>query len=431
MTGAAAPCAAGRATAWHHRGFRLLLAGQCASLSGTAVSTVAVPALAVLDLHATASQAAALVFVGQLPNFLFALPAGALCDRRLRRPLMIAGDLSAAVVLVSIPVASVLGSLTIGHVYVVLFLLGVAKNLHDGAVISYLPGLVGPRLVQSANSRIGGAFSVADSAGNNAGAVLVGALGAARSLLADVLSYLVSAWCIWHINTPEPPPRPARRRLTAEIAEGLRYVAQHSTIRSLIAALSLLSFALGIVNTYWVYYLLSTLHWSPTALGVVMGAGGAGSLAGALLAPRIGERIGPGPLVIAGFALTPLTELPLLLAHPGRGGQVALAAALVVQLFSAAAAGTTQRSLRQVLCEPGLQARQQAASTWLTAGSRPLAALLAWTLATAFSVRAALAAGTLLMLAPVAVLVCSPVRELRVFPSVPAPRPAQQDGARP
>ncbi|WP_250993297.1 MFS transporter [Streptomyces sp. RKAG337] len=241
-------------------------------------------------------------------------------------------------------------------------------------------------------------------------------------MLADVLSYLVSAWCIWRIRTPEGPRPPARRGLVTGISEGLRSVAGHPTIRSLILALSSLSFALGIMNTYWTFYLLSTLQWSPTALGVVMGAGGAGSLAGALLAPRIGNLIGPGPLIITGFALTPLTELPLLLAGPGLAWQIIMAASLVVQLACAAAAGTTQRSVRQVLCEPGFQARMQSASTWLTAGSRPLAALVAGALVSVAGVRATLAVGTVLMIVPVALLLLSPIRTLRTFPTAPVPR---------
>ncbi|WP_250993296.1 MFS transporter [Streptomyces sp. RKAG337] len=166
-----------RATAWQQRDFRVYLTGQCSSLSGSAVSTVAVPTLAVLDLHATTAQVATLTFLAQLPNFLVALPAGALSDRHPKRILMITGDLAAATVLVSIPVSAAIHTLTIGQLYGVVLLLGVAKVIHDAAAISYLPDLVGRELLQNANSKVGAAFSVADSAGNNAGAALVAALG--------------------------------------------------------------------------------------------------------------------------------------------------------------------------------------------------------------------------------------------------------------
>ncbi|MDI3390661.1 MFS transporter [Streptomyces sp. B-S-A8] len=406
-----------RATLWRHPGFRLYLTGQCASLSGSAVSTVAVPAIAVLDLYATVTQVAVLTFLGQLPSFMVALPAGVLADRYSKRFLMIAGDLIAAVIVVSIPISAALDTLTIQHLYGAAFLLGVAKVVHEAAAISYLPDLVEQELLQNANSKIGAAFSVADSAGNSVGAALLAVLGAARSVFADAVSHLVSAWCVWRIRAPEQVRPSARPGLISGISEGLRYVAGHETIRSLILALSMLSFALGIMNTYRTYYLLSTLNWSPAAVGLVMGVAGIGSLAGALLAPRLGNYFGPGPLIIIGFALTPLTEIPLLFASPGSVWQIVLAASLMAQLACAGAAGTTQRSTRQVLCELGYQARMQSASTWLTAGSRPLAAAVAGVLVAALGVRAAFAVGTALMLVPIAILLFSPIRTLRTFPT--------------
>ncbi|MFF1629611.1 MFS transporter [Streptomyces sp. NPDC058272] len=413
---------------------RRLVASECASLSGSAVSTVALPTLAVLELHASTTQIAALAFLGQLPNAVVALPAGALSDRYAKRPQMIAADLTAAAGLATLPAAAFAGVLGIDQLYAVAVVLGITKIVHDAAAISYLPVLVEPHLLQRANSRLGAASSVADSAGSNAGAALVGAVGAARSLLADVLSYLLSALLVWRIRTPEPvaaPPPGGRRTLARDIGEGLRYVAGQPTIRTVIAALSTLSFGLAVMNTYWAYHLLADLHVSPTAFGVIMGVGGAGSLAGALLAPRIASRIGIGPTIIIGFAVSPLAQIPLLLAGPELRWQIALAGTLAVQLFWATASGTSQRSLRQILCEPRFQGRMQAASTTVTAGAQPLAATAAGVLVLFLGVRGTLTVGAVLQIVPVILLLASPVRALRDMP-VPPTRtavPPAREGA--
>ncbi|MFF8315188.1 MFS transporter [Streptomyces lydicus] len=194
-------------------------------------------------------------------------------------------------------------------------------------------------------------------------------------------------------------------------------------IRSVIAALAVLSFGLAVMNTYWAYYLLTTLGASPTAFGVIMGVGGGGSLAGALLAPRITGRFGVGRTIITGFAASPLAQVPLLLAGPGRGWQIALAATLAVQLFWATAAGVSQRSLRQILCDPRFQGRMQAASTTVTAGSRPLAAATAGALAMLLDVRTVLAVGATLQTIPMLLLLASPVRTLRAMPTPPDTKP--------
>ncbi|MER6116135.1 MFS transporter [Streptomyces sp. NPDC001743] len=415
-----------RANAWSAAAFRFLLGAEAASLSGSAVSTVALPALAVLELRASTTEVAVLAFLGQLPNA-FALWAGALSDRRPKRPQLIASDVAAAGALVSIPAATLAGALTVGQLCAVAIVLGAAKVVHDAAAISLLPTLVDPDQLHDANSKLGAASSVADSAGTNAGAALVGAVGPARSVLADALSFLASAVLLWRMRVPETATVPrARTCLARDIVDGVRYVARQPTIRTVIAALSTLSFGLAVMNTYWAYYLLDRLGVSPSTFGVIMGVGGAGGVAGALLAPRIAARVGIGPTIIVGFAVSPLAQVPLLCAGPGLRWQIVLAATLAVQLFWATASGTSQRSLRQALCDPAFQGRMQSASTTLTAGARPLAAATAGGLVLLLDVRATLAIGALLQVAPVVLLLASPIRALRTIPARAAVPPARE-----
>ncbi|MGW2652104.1 MFS transporter [Streptomyces sp. NPDC001478] len=415
-----------RRTAWSQPAFRFLLGAEAVTLSGSAVSSVALPALAVLELHASTSDIAVLAFLGQLPNAV-ALWAGALSDRHPKRPQLIGADLAAAAALVTIPAAAGSGLLTVWQLCAVAVVLGAAKVIHDAAAISLLPALVTPDQLHDANSKIGAASSAADSAGTNAGAALVGAVGPARSVLADALSFLASAVLVWRMRVPEAPTAPCTRTsLARDIADGVRYVARQPTIRTLITAMSTLSFGLAVMNTYWAYYLLERLGASPTAFGVIMGVGGAGGLVGALFAPRIAGRIGIGPTIIVGFALCPLAQVPLLCAGPGLRWQIVLAGTLAGQLFWSTASGTSQRSLRQAVCDPAFQARAQSASTTLTAGARPLAAATAGGLVLLLDVRAALAVGALLQVVAVIVLLVSPIRTLRTIPARAAVPPARR-----
>ncbi|MFG3037226.1 MFS transporter [Streptomyces sp. NPDC048330] len=244
-------------SAWASRSFRYLLGSEATSLAGSAVSTVALAALAVLELRATTTEVALLAFAGQLPN-VFALWAGAWSDRYDKRHQLLGSDLVAAGALVSVPAAAAAGVLTIGQLYAVLFLLGAARVVHDAAAISLLPALVTPHQLQDANSKIGAASSVADTAGSNAGAALVGSVGPAMSVLVDAVSFVLSAALLWRIRPAPPPVRPdsKRRSLVHDIAEGVRYVIGQRTIRTVIAALAVLSVGMAITNTYWALYLL-------------------------------------------------------------------------------------------------------------------------------------------------------------------------------
>lgn len=230
-------------------------------------------------------------------------------DRHAKRFQLLVSDLVAAAALTTIPAAALAGVLTIGQLYGVTLAVGAAKVVRDAAAISLLPAVVAPQLLHDANSRLGAASSVADSAGSNVGAALVGTVGAARSLLVDAASFLASACLVWRIRAPEPhAPRVGaekQRGLIRDIAAGVRYVIGQPTIRTVIAALAVLSFGLALMNTFWAYYLLTALGISPTAFGVIMSAGGMGSLVGALLTSRMTDRFGVGPVIITGFVVSP------------------------------------------------------------------------------------------------------------------------------
>ncbi|MCZ1012198.1 MFS transporter [Streptomyces lydicus] len=418
------PSAAGTSL-WRHRDFRWYLTGQATSVAGSSITQMALPVLAVLYLDATTAQVAWLAFLGQLPPALLALHAGALADRHSKRRQMITSDLVSATVLATVSVSAALGTLTLTQLMVVAVVHGAVSVLHDAAAISLLPTLVDRSLIQRSNSRVGALFAVAATAGSHLGAALTALLGPARALLGDVASYLISAVCTARIQTAEPARAyPENRRLRGEIGEGLRYVRGDDRLWTLTLVNATTSFALGLLNTLWALYLLRSLAMSATAFGVVLGLGALGAAAGALTAPALARRYGPGPMMLTALAITPLTQLPLLLASPGLAWQITIGATLFLQLVCAGAAGTTQRSIRQIITTAGMQARMQAVSTWLTSGARPVAALLAGGLGTWIGVRPTLTAGTFLLLVPFIVLARSPLRALRQMPDPPAAGPS-------
>ncbi|RSO07016.1 MFS transporter [Streptomyces sp. WAC 06783] len=408
------------ASLWRHRPYRLYVLGEAGSVAGSSVSSVAIPYLAVVELDAGTGQVALLTFLTQLPKVLVALHAGALADRHRKRPLMICSDLVSAAVLLTLPLAAAFGVLSLAQLMAVALLQTTAVVVHDAAAISYLPSLLDRPLLQKGNSRIGALFSIAATAGSSLGALLVGLAGAARAVAFDAASYLISAWCTARIGVREPlPVRQRRGQQLADIRDGLRYVFGDTTLRTLTLTNAAISFALGILNTVWSLYLLRELRFGSTAFGVTMAVAALGSFAGALLAPQLTNRCGPGPMLLAALALLPLTQIPLLIAVPGTDWQIMIALALAVQLFCAAATGTTQRSIRQIVTAEHMQGRMQAVSTWLTGGARPVAAAVAGAIGSAWGVWSALAVGSVLLLVPVVLFVISPMRHLHAMPQDP------------
>src|SRR5258708_22980422 len=104
---------------WRHADFMKLWVGQTVSQFGSMVTRDALPLIGVLVLRASPWQMGLLSAAGSAPVLVIGLLAGAWVDRLRRRPILIAADLGRAVLVASIPVAAVVGRLTLLHLYVV------------------------------------------------------------------------------------------------------------------------------------------------------------------------------------------------------------------------------------------------------------------------------------------------------------------------
>ncbi len=78
---------------WTYGPFLRLLTGQTLAQLAAQISFLAVPLVATLVLDATPMQMGLLVAGGSLPSLIFGLHAGAIVDRRARRPVLVGADL--------------------------------------------------------------------------------------------------------------------------------------------------------------------------------------------------------------------------------------------------------------------------------------------------------------------------------------------------
>ncbi len=300
-----------------------LWAGQTVSELGSVVTRTAVPLVALLVLGAGPWQMALLVVSASLAVLLVGLFAGAWVDRLRRRPLLITADAIRAVLLFSIPAAYLAGVLRIEQLYLVVFLEGCLGALFDAAYPAYVPSLIGVDRVVDGNSKLATSASLAEIGGPGLGGGLVQLIGAPFAILVDAISFAVSAVALVLIRSPEPP-RPTRTAPTAmrhEIMEGLQLVRGHPVLVPLALRSIIAHVAGSFYGVLYTLYLIQDLQLTPFLLGVVVSAGGVGSLVGSFFAARVIARIGFGPALIWSAigasiigVLTPLAGGPLLLA---------------------------------------------------------------------------------------------------------------------
>jgi MFS family permease len=403
--------------------FNLLWGGQTVSQLGTQVSLLALPLTAVTALGAGAAQMGVLGAMGRLPALLY-LVAGVWIDRTRRRPVLIAADVARAAVLLTVPLAALLGVLRIELLYAAVLLVAVLTVWFDIAYMSYVPSLVRQDQLVEGNSRLELSRSVAQVAGPGLGGLLVQALTAPIAVAVDAASFLVSALLVARIRSVEGQAASAGRRgVWREVAEGLRFVVGHPVLRSLAGAIAISNFFWALQLAVYVLYLSRGLGMPAPAIGLVVAATGPGAVLGTLLAGTTVRRAGIGPTVTAGLALFGAAALAFPLA-PAYGDAPLASVALL-----AAAQGTMSLggqvtainvlSLRQGITPPALQGRSNASFRFLGVGVSPLGSLAGGLLGSLVALRPTLLVAALgLLLAP-ALLLLSPVRGF----SQPAPQP--------
>jgi len=402
---------------WQHADFLKLWVGQTVSRLGSVVTRTALPLVALLVLGAGPFELAFLVIAQSLSVLLVGLVAGAWVDRLRRRPILIASDVARAALLFTVPLAQALGALRMEQLYAVAFLAGCLDVVFSAAYPAYVPSLIGVDRVVEGNSKLATSSAIAEVGGPGLAGALVQIISAPFAILVDALSYLVSALSVALIRTPEParPAREATSRVIGEIAEGLRVVRGHKVVFPL-AARSIIAHVSGaFYGVLYSLYLLNELHLDPFLLGIVISAGGVGSLVGSVFASRVVRAIGIGPAIVwmaAGASaigiLTPLAQ-----------GPVALATIMVFlpQLIGdglQTIGGVAEISLVQGLVPDRILGRTNATLEVISHGvGFPIGALIAAFIAEQIGVRGAIAVGWAGMAASLLFLVFSPVPRVR------------------
>ena len=404
---------------WQHADFRRLWAAQTVSVFGSYVTVVALPLIGAVTLDATPFQMGLLTAAYTAPFLLFGLFVGAWADRRRRRPLLIAADLLRAVALLGIPAAALLDLLSLPLLLAIAFTTGIGTVVFEIAQVSYLPGIVPRERLIEANSRLQTSQSAAQITGPAIAGVLVGALTAPFAILADALSFLVSAIFLRRITTPEPEPEPpAERSRRAVLGAGFRVIAGHRLLRGIFLTASTTTFFGQVFLSMYILFLSRELELGATAIGIVFATGGIGALLGAMLAEPLSRRIGIGNAIVLGqvmFGITGLT-IPAALLVPSIALPLIIASEFLQWGFFLVRE-VNASAVRQAFAprrEMGRVAATFKLGTW---GLEPFGALAGGALATLLGTPLTLVIAEIGMLAAVLGLVGSSIRSLRTLPA--------------
>ncbi|HJT57171.1 MAG TPA: MFS transporter [Ktedonobacteraceae bacterium] len=352
---------------WLNLDYMLLWSGQMVSNVGTQVSTLAFPLL-ILALTRSPAQAGFAGALRALPYVIFSLPAGALIDRWDRKRVMILCDTGRAISMASIPVALLLGHLTILQIYLVSLIEGTLFVFFNIAEAACLPRVVPKEQLPAATAQNMATDGITLLLGPSLGGALYSA-GRLLPFVADAVSYVVSVISLFFIKAKFQKERvAARRKLWIEIREGLSWLWHQPLIRFI----AILTGGNNLISsgglTLIIIVLAQQQHASSFTIGLIFAVGGIGAILGSLIATPLQKRLSFGQAII-GTSWVFAIFIPLYIIAPN---PLILGIITAASFFAGPIYNVVQFSYRSAIIPDELQGRVNSVFRLIAFGGQPL-----------------------------------------------------------
>ncbi len=303
-----------------HRIYRHLFLAQAIALVGTGLTTVALVLLA-HDLAAgqagivlgTALAIKMVAYVGVAPL------VGAYASRLARRPLLIGLDLLRVAVVCALPLVS-----EVWQIYALIFLLNAGSAGFTPVLQATIPDILEDEEQYTralSLSRL--AYDLENLLSPMAAAALLTVMSFDALFLLNGLAFLISASLVVSVTLPSPQVADEAPSVWRRISRGMGIYLKTPRLRGLLALSMVVSAAgaMQIVNT--VVYVRSALGRGEQEVAMAFAAAGGGSMAVALLLPKVLEWVRERPVMLLGGAMMTLS-LYLGLLAPGFTGLMGL-----------------------------------------------------------------------------------------------------------
>ncbi|HSK93228.1 MAG TPA: MFS transporter [Candidatus Angelobacter sp.] len=335
-------------------GFRWLLGSSWLTNLGDGIAIAAGPLL-VASLTDDPALVASAALVQWLPALLFGLYAGALSDRLDRRLIVVSVNLLRALILGILAATILSGTVSIGLVLGLLFVLATAEVFADNTTNTLLPMLVARDDLAIANARIQTGFVTLNQlAGPPLGAALFAA-GMALPFIGHGVLVAAGALLVSRIavSSSDLAAAARSRRIRHDIAEGLRWVRHHPAVRTLVLTIFAFNITFGAAWAVLVLYATQRLGLGEIGFGLLTTVMAGGGLLGTVAYGWITRRVSLADIMRIGLVIETVTHLVLAITT---NAAVAMA---IFFVFGAHAFvwGVTSVTIRQRAVPTALQGR--------------------------------------------------------------------------
>lgn len=304
--------------------FRWLWGAYATSLFGTWVAFDAFPLIAVLVLHVGPAQVSLLAAVGVAVGALVAVPLGPWMEFRRKRPVMVAMDLVRCGALLTVPAAYALGALSFGQLVVVAVVVAAADITFTAASGACLKGLLPPSQLLVANGRFESTMWTASVLGPPLGGAAVGLLGPVTTVVANAVSFLLSAVGIRAMGGQEPRPEGVRKAglRVGDLLDGWRFILADPVLRPLFLNTVLVSGLIMATAPLVAVLMLGRLGFAPWQYALAFAVPCLGGLVGSRLSRPLVARYGQRRIMLVFGTLRVCWPVGMVFLHSGTTGLV-------------------------------------------------------------------------------------------------------------
>lgn len=263
--------------------FMRLWVGQGISFVGDYVSMVALVIL-VVEISGSATAVGGVLVARLLPTLASPL-IGVLADRLDRRVVLVTSDLARAVLVLGLVFVRDLIAL-----YVLAFLIGLARAIFTPTVRAAFPSVVGEDNLTKANAIISGTFSVSITLGPALGGLLVASVGVNAAFVLDSATYLISAILLSRIPLPRPQGE-SEGTLVQDLRAGFGYLGHARVPMALVMGAFLLNFTTDLTVPVEAFLARETFGAGSVGYGLLVSVWGGGMIVGSALAAVLENRL--------------------------------------------------------------------------------------------------------------------------------------------
>jgi MFS family permease len=234
---------------------------------------------------------------GFVPQFALTLLGGVLADRVDARKLIGAAQINAAVAMILVGVAALLGVAQLWHLALGAFLWGLSAAIDEPARASFFPRLLPRPLLRSAVPLISMAFASSRVIAPSIAGFLIAAAGAPATFLLCAASLSTMIAVLFLVRPAHSVARPHGGLLNS-FTESLRYIrANEAFARVIGVALLNATLAMGFIHMLPVFA-KDVLQVDSRGLGILASAAGVGSLVGFLSYGWLQSHVSPRTVIV-------------------------------------------------------------------------------------------------------------------------------------